>query len=299
MIVLDPKWMGRVVTRFPPEPSGYLHIGHAKAALLNYELATRYKGRLIVRFDDTNPAKEKQEFVDAILEDLKTLGVKHTPPVTYSSDHFEYLEDSCTDMIKAGLAYVDFTDIAEMREQRAKGVEGACRNQTIEENLGLWDEMRRGTPLGQKCVVRAKIAMNHRNTSMRDPAMYRCNLTPHHRTGSKFKVYPTYDFTCPLIDSLEVCHLPSHWHHWLTCLNVQGVTHALRTIEYRDRNEQYEWFCNALSLRQPVVIDFARMNLVYTVLSKRKLQRLVDTGIVTGWDDPRFPTVEPFRMARS
>mmetsp|Transcript_31597 Transcript_31597/g.82458 ORF Transcript_31597/g.82458 Transcript_31597/m.82458 type:complete len:685 (-) Transcript_31597:53-2107(-) len=264
---------GQVCTRFPPEPSGFLHIGHAKAALLNNFYAKKYKGKLIVRFDDTNPTKEKVEFVDNILRDLKTLGVQHDV-LSHTSDHFEDLLKRCEKMIKEGKAYVDDTVGEKMKEERMHGIDSVNRNNTVEKNLEMWKEMQEGTEHGLKCCVRAKINMQNPNKCMRDPVLYRCNLTPHHRTGSKYKVYPTYDFCCPIVDSVE------------------GVTHALRTNEYSDRNDQYAWIAEAAGVRKPLIQDFSRLNFINTLLSKRKLQWFVDNGRVSGWDDPRFPTVQ-------
>ncbi|KAG9301564.1 hypothetical protein G9A89_003199 [Geosiphon pyriformis] len=263
---------GKVVTRFPPEPSGYLHIGHAKAAMLNQYFARTYNGKLIVRFDDTNPAKEKREFEDSIREDLALLGI-HADIVTYTSDHFDKLYEYALEIIKKGLAYVDDTDVATMRDQRMNGIASKSRDQSIEENIRRFKEMTDGTEFGLTCCLRAKIDMQNPNKALRDPVIYRCNILDHHRTGNKWKLYPTYDFACPIVDSIE------------------GVTHALRTNEYRDRNAQYYWFLEALGLRKVHIWDFSRINFVYTLLSKRKLQWFVQQGLVSGWDDPRFPTV--------
>ncbi|KAG0685372.1 glutamate--tRNA ligase [Kluyveromyces marxianus] len=269
--------IGEVVTRFPPEPSGYLHIGHAKAALLNQYFAQAYKGKLIIRFDDTNPSKEKEEFQDSILEDLELLGIKGDR-ITYSSDYFQEMYDYCVQMIKDGKAYCDDTPSERMREERSEGIPSCRRERSVEENLKIFtEEMKNGTEEGLKNCVRAKIDYQALNKALRDPVIYRCNLTPHHRTGTAWKIYPTYDFCVPIVDSLE------------------GVTHALRTIEYRDRNPQYEWMLNALNLRKVHIWDFARVNFVRTLLSKRKLQWLVDKDIVSNWDDPRFPTVRGVR----
>ncbi|KAI9503480.1 tRNA synthetases class I, catalytic domain-containing protein [Coemansia spiralis] len=267
---------GNVVTRFPPEPSGYLHIGHAKAALLNQHFARMYSGKLIVRFDDTNPTKEKEEFEESIKEDLRLLGIEGDV-ISHTSDHFQAIYELAIRLIKKGLAYADDTDQKTMRDERMKGIASKCRSQSIEENLRRFEEMRQATEFGQTCCLRAKMSVDNPNKAMRDPVIYRCNLTPHHRTGSAWKIYPTYDFCCPIVDSIE------------------GVTHALRTTEYRDRNPQYEWFFPALEIRPVVIKDFSRMNFVYTLLSKRKLQWFVDTGLVSGWDDPRFPTVRGIR----
>ncbi|KAJ2538709.1 glutamate--tRNA ligase, partial [Coemansia sp. RSA 1933] len=267
---------GQVVTRFPPEPSGYLHIGHAKAALLNQYFAQQYGGKMLVRFDDTNPTKERGEFEDAITEDLRLLGIT-ADAVSHTSDYFQTLYEHAVEMVRKGLAYVDDTDQLTMRDERGKGIASRCRDLSVEDNLARFEEMRLGSAFGQTCCLRAKMSVDNPNKAMRDPVIYRCNLTPHHRTGEAWKIYPTYDFCCPIIDSLE------------------GVTHALRSMEYRDRNPQYEWFFPALGLRPVAIKDFSRMNFVHTLLSKRKLQWFVDNGLVTGWDDPRFPTVRGIR----
>ena len=275
-IDLEGAEMGKVVTRFPPEPSGYLHIGHAKAAMLNQYFAQIYKGKMIIRFDDTNPSKEKCEFEESILEDLALLGVKGDI-LSHTSDFFPQIEKYCEEMLREGTAYADNTGVEQMREERFNGIESACRSQSPEENLRIWEEMKAGSPSGLAYCIRAKMDMQAANKALRDPVMYRGNLTPHHRTGSTYKVYPTYDFACPIVDSLE------------------GVTHALRTNEYHDRNDQYAWFLNAMRLRKVNIWDYSRLNFVYTLLSKRKLTWFVNEGRVTGWDDPRFPTVRGIR----
>ena len=266
-----------VVTRFPPEPSGYLHIGHAKAALLNdYFAHEMYKGTLIVRFDDTNPSNEKEEFQDAIIEDLGLMGIKPDKS-TFTSDYFDELYDYCVQMIKDGNAYADDTDKETMASQRMNGESSKRRDASVEENLAHLEEMKNITESGSKFCIRAKISVDNPNKAMRDPVIYRCNPTPHVRTGTKWKIYPTYDFACPIVDSME------------------GVTHALRTIEYRDRNAQYQWMLDALKLRPVQIWDFARMNFIRTLLSKRKLTKLVNQGVVWGWNDPRFPTIRGIR----
>lgn len=267
---------GKVVTRFPPEPSGYLHIGHAKAALLNQYFANKYHGKLIVRFDDTNPSKENSEFQDAILEDVALLGIK-PDVVTYTSDYLDTIHQYCVDMIKSGQAYADDTDVETMRHERTEGIPSKHRDRPIEESLEILSEMDKGSDVGLKNCIRAKISYENPNKAMRDPVIYRCNLLPHHRTGTKYRAYPTYDFACPIVDSLE------------------GVTHALRTTEYRDRNPLYQWMIKAMNLRKIHVWEFSRMNFVRTLLSKRKLTEIVDHGLVWGWDDPRFPTVRGVR----
>ena len=265
--------MGKVVTRFPPEPSGYLHIGHAKALIINDNFARKYNGKLIIRFDDTNPCKEKQEFQDSILEDIGKLGIK-PDLVSHTSDWFPKLQELAEQMIKSGKAYIDDTPVEQMREWRGKGVESPGRNQPIESSLALWKEMLAGSIEGQKCCLRAKVDMQHKNKCMRDPVIYRTITdTPHHRFGFEYKSYPTYDFACPIVDSLE------------------GVTHACRTIEYADRDEQYDWMIAALGLRPVHIYEFSKTQFVNTVLSKRKLTWFVENKLVPGWDDPRFPTV--------
>lgn len=280
--------MGKVVTRFPPEPSGYLHIGHAKALLLNDYFATAYKGKMLMRFDDTNPSKETGEFASSILEDIKTLNVKHGK-ASHTSDHFDILEEYAVKMIKKGLAYVDSLSANETKIQRRAMEESPHRNISVKENLSRWKELLLAsdvalgisTPENKAKAeddrptygLRAKIDMKSPNGTMRDPCLYRCNLIPHIRTGTKYRAYPTYDFCCPIVDSIE------------------GVTHTLRTTEYHDRDVQYYWIIDALELRKPVIWDYSRLNFVYTLLSKRKLKWFVDNGHVSGWDDPRFPTV--------
>jgi glutamyl-tRNA synthetase len=263
-----------VTTRFPPEPSGFMHVGHIKAALMNdYFAHIKYPGRLIVRFDDTNPAKEKPEFYESILSDLETVRIK-PDTVSYTSDHFDELIEQAERLMKLGKGYVDSSSRDEVKLGRAKGIDSPCRANSLETNLALWDEMKRGTELGMKCVLRGKIDMNHPNRVLRDPSLYRCIAAPaHHRTGTKYKVYPLYDFSIPIVDSLE------------------GVTHALRSSEFHDRNALYDWVVDALGLRKAVIEDFSRLNFAYVLLSKRKLQWFVDHGVVAGWDDPRFPTV--------
>ncbi|PPR01475.1 hypothetical protein CVT26_015098 [Gymnopilus dilepis] len=267
---------GQVVTRFPPEPSGYLHIGHTKAAILNQYFAKMYHGKLIIRFDDTNPTKERSEFEQTILEDLKLLDIQ-ADVVTHTSDHFDTLYDYAIKMIKEGKAYADDTEQQQMRDERFNGIASKHRNDSVEDNLKHFEEMKAGTPEGLRWCIRAKISVDDPNKAMRDPVIYRCNPLPHHRTGDKWKIYPTYDFACPIVDSIE------------------GVTHALRTNEYRDRNAQYYWMIEAAGLRKVHIWDFSRLNFVYTLLSKRKLHWFVDQKLVGGWDDPRFPTVRGIR----
>ncbi|CAP38175.1 Protein CBR-EARS-1 [Caenorhabditis briggsae] len=263
---------GKVVVRFPPEASGYLHIGHAKAALLNQYYQQEFEGQLIMRFDDTNPAKENAHFEHVIKEDLAMLNII-PDRWTHSSDHFEMLLTMCEKLLKEGKAFVDDTDTETMRNEREQRQDSRNRGNTPDKNLQLWEEMKKGTEKGLTCCVRIKIDMKSNNGAMRDPTIYRCKPEEHVRTGLKYKVYPTYDFTCPIVDSVE------------------GVTHALRTTEYHDRDDQYYFICDALGLRRPYIWEYARLNMTNTVMSKRKLTWFVDEGHVEGWDDPRLPTV--------
>ncbi|KAJ2932898.1 hypothetical protein H1R20_g4184, partial [Candolleomyces eurysporus] len=267
---------GQVVTRFPPEPSGYLHIGHAKAALLNQYFARMYKGKMLIRFDDTNPSKERTEFEETIMEDLQLMGV-HGDGVTHTSDYFDKLYELAVQLIKSGKAYADDTEKEQMQKERFDGIASKHREDSVEDNLKHFEEMKTGSTEGLRWCIRAKISVDNPNKALRDPVIYRCNPLPHHRTGDQWKIYPTYDFACPAVDSLE------------------GVTHALRTNEYRDRNPQYQWMIDALGLRKVHIWDFSRLNFVYTLLSKRKLHWFVDNKHVSGWDDPRFPTVRGIR----
>lgn len=265
--------MGKVVTRFPPEPSGYLHIGHVKALVSNDNIAKMYNGTMLLRFDDTNPTKEKHEYTENIMKDMHTLDVQWKGP-TYTSDMIPEFYEYGRKFIKLGYGYCDDTPVDIMRQERMNKIECKNRNNTVEENLRIFEEMIKGSEEGLRYCVRAKIDMQSPVGCMRDPTMFRCNTTPHPRHGTKFICYPMYDFACPIIDSVE------------------GVTHTLRTIEYHDRNEQYYWVLKVLGLRQPVIWDFSRLNFKYTLLSKRKLQWFVDQGLVEGWFDPRFPTVQ-------
>ncbi|KAK9291427.1 hypothetical protein L1049_019374 [Liquidambar formosana] len=259
--------------RFAPEPSGYLHIGHSKAALLNHYFAQKYEGELIVRFDDTNPAKESNEFVENILKDIETLGIEYKE-VTYTSDYFPRLMEMAENLIRKGKAYVDDTPREQMQKERMDGIESTCRNNSIETNMELWKEMIAGSERGLRCCLRGKLDMQDPNKSLRDPVYYRCNPVPHHRIGSKYKLYPTYDFACPFVDAEE------------------GITHALRSSEYHDRNAQYLRIQEDMGVRRVHIYEFSRLNMVYTLLSKRKLLWFVQNGRVDGWDDPRFPTVQ-------
>ncbi|KAM4693873.1 bifunctional glutamate/proline--tRNA ligase isoform 2-T2 [Discoglossus pictus] len=264
--------IGKVVVRFPPEASGYLHIGHAKAALLNQHYQVSFKGKLIMRFDDTNPEKEKEDFEKVILEDVSLLQIK-PDQFTYTSDHFETILKYAEKLIQEGKAYVDDTPAEQMKSEREQRIESKHRSNTVEKNKEMWEEMKKGSVYGQTCCLRAKIDMKSNNGCMRDPTLFRCKTQPHPRTGSKYNIYPTYDFACPIVDSVE------------------GVTHALRTTEYHDRDEQFYWIIDALGIRKPYIWEYSRLNLNNTVLSKRRLTWFVNEGLVDGWDDPRFPTV--------
>ena len=275
------RFGGNVVTRFPPEPNGYLHIGHAKSMCLNFGLAQEYGGRCHMRFDDTNPAKEEEEFVDGILEDVRWLGWDWGEHLYFASDHFDKLYDFAIDLIKKGKAYVDDLDQEQIRKYRGTltepGVESPYRNRSVEENLALFLGMKNGeTDEGQR-VLRAKIDMASGNINMRDPVLYRVLKTPHHRTGNKWVVYPMYDFAHGQSDSVE------------------GVTHSICTMEYEDHRPLYDWLLDSLDVYHPQQIEFARLNLSHTVMSKRKLAQLVNEGHVSGWDDPRMPTLAGLR----
>ncbi|KAK8805732.1 hypothetical protein WA158_002388 [Blastocystis sp. Blastoise] len=265
--------MGHVMTRFPPEASGFLHIGHVKAAMLNAFYAKRYNGKLLVRFDDTNPSKEKQEFEDSIIEDLASLDIR-PDVVSHTSDFFPIIFEKARQLIVEGKAFMDNTDQETMRKERMERVNSKNRDLSVEENLRLFDELCKGTPEYQEYCLRAKIDMQSPNGTLRDPVIVRYFPLTHLRTGDKYKAYPCYDLACPIVDSIE------------------GVTHAMRTTEYKDRDEQYMWFQKAMHLREVTIVEFARMNFQYTLMSKRKLTWLVDHGEVEGWDDPRFPTVK-------
>ncbi|RMZ57589.1 hypothetical protein APUTEX25_001789 [Auxenochlorella protothecoides] len=277
-IGLENAEMGKVVTRFPPEPSGYLHIGHAKAALINQHIADMYKGRMLVRFDDTNPSKEKDEYTQSIIADMQRLGLRYAG-ITYTSDYFEQLAECARRMIAKGYLYADDTPVEQMREERMAGTPSVRRDRPVSETTAIFEEMLVASEEGQRHCLRVKLDMSAPNKALRDPVAYRCNLEPHWRTGQKYKCYPTYDFACPFVDAIE------------------GVTHALRTSEYKDREAQ---FYMILKLQQDVwpglphvtMWDYARLSFIYTVLSKRKLTWFVENGIVDGWDDPRMPTVQ-------
>jgi glutaminyl-tRNA synthetase len=276
------RWGGRVVTRFPPEPNGYLHIGHAKAICLNLGLALEHPGGVChLRYDDTNPTKESQEYVDAIERDVHWLGFDWGRHKYYASDYFDQLYEWAEQLIGAGKAYVDDLSPDEIREYRGTltqpGRESPYRNREPAENLDLFRRMRAGEfPDGSR-VLRAKIDMASSNINLRDPVMYRIRKVEHHRTGDRWCIYPMYDYAHPLSDSIE------------------RITHSLCTLEYEDHRPLYDWFCEALGIYHPQQIEFARLNLSHAVLSKRRLLELVEGGHVSGWDDPRMPTLAGLR----
>ena len=275
------KWEGRVRTRFPPEPNGYLHIGHAKSICLNYGIAHDYNGKFNLRFDDTNPSKEEQEYVDSIVQDVKWLGADFEDRVLFASDYFDQMYVWATDLIKKGLAYVDDLSAEEIREYRGTltepGKESPGRSRSIEENLDLFKRMKNGDFKNGEKVLRAKIDMASPNMNMRDPIMYRIVHSEHHRQGNKWCIYPTYDWAHGLEDSIE------------------GVTHSICTLEFENHRPLYDWYLDSLEIYHPQQIEFARLNLNYTVMSKRKLLQLVQDKYVDGWDDPRMPTISGLR----
>jgi glutaminyl-tRNA synthetase len=272
---------GRVHTRFPPEPNGYLHIGHAKSICLNSGLAREYGGKFNLRFDDTNPTKEEQEYVDSILDDVRWLGGDWEDRLFFASDYFEQLHDWAVQLIKSGKAYVCDLTADEMREYRGTltepGRNSPFRERTVDENLDLFARMRKGEfPDGTR-TLRAKIDMASSNINLRDPVMYRIKHAHHHRTGDKWCIYPSYDYTHGQSDSIE------------------GITHSICTLEFENHRPLYDWFCDALGIHHPQQIEFARLNLTYTVMSKRKLLQLVTEKHVSGWDDPRMLTIRGLR----
>jgi len=275
------KWNGNVHTRFPPEPNGYLHIGHAKSICLNYGIARDYKGKFNLRFDDTNPTKEDQEYVDSIIEDVKWLGGDFEDRIFYASDYFDKMYEWALQLIIKGKAYVDDSDPETMRGLRGTvtevGTESPNRTRSADENLDLFNRMKNGEFKNGEKVLRAKIDMSSPNMLMRDPVMYRIIHSEHHRTGSKWCIYPTYDWAHGLEDSIE------------------GITHSICTLEFEVHRPLYDWFLIELGVHHPQQIEFARLNLTYTVMSKRKLLELVEQKFVDGWDDPRMPTISAFR----
>lgn len=271
----------RVHTRFPPEPNGYLHIGHAKSICLNFGIAKEFSGQCNLRFDDTNPIKEEVEYVDSIREDVKWLGGDWQNREFYASDYFETLYSLAEQLISLGKAYVDSQSADEIRETRGTlttpGIESPYRNRSVEENLDLFRRMRAGEFPDGLHVLRAKIDMSSPNIVMRDPTLYRIRHAEHHRTGNDWCIYPMYDFTHCISDSLE------------------NITHSICTLEFENNRELYDWILTTLNMYHPQQIEFARLGLTYNVLSKRKLIQLVHEGHVDGWDDPRMPTISGLR----
>ena len=269
-----------ILTRFPPEPNGYLHIGHAKSICLNFGLAKRYGGKTNLRFDDTNPVKEDTEYVESIQNDIRWLGFEWAG-IHYASDYFEQLYEWAVVLIKKGLAYVDDQSLDQIRQNRGTvttpGVESPWRNRTVEENLDLFERMRAGGFADGSRVLRAKIDMGHPNMMFRDPIMYRILHATHHRTGDKWCIYPMYDYAHGQSDSIE------------------GITHSICTLEFDIHRPLYDWFIEKLGIFPSHQYEFARLNIDYTVMSKRKLLQLVKEGFVSGWDDPRMPTICGFR----
>ncbi|MCD6424428.1 MAG: glutamine--tRNA ligase/YqeY domain fusion protein [Anaerolineales bacterium] len=273
----------RVQTRFPPEPNGYLHIGHVKAIAMDFGVAEQFNGVCSLRFDDTNPAKEEEEYVDAIMEDIRWLGYDWEDRLFFASDYFDQLYEFALEMIKAGKAYVDDLSADEIREYRGTltepGKDSPHRNRSVEENLELFERMKEGEFEKGARVLRAKIDMASPHINLRDPVMYRILHEEHHRTGDKWCIYPMYDWAHGQSDSME------------------GVTHSLCSIEYKNHRPLYDWFLDQLGIFHPQQIEFARFNMTYTVMSKRRLVRLVKEGYVHGWDDPRMITLAGMRRA--
>ncbi|MEL0270169.1 MAG: glutamine--tRNA ligase/YqeY domain fusion protein [bacterium] len=275
------KWDKRVHTRFPPEPNGYLHIGHAKSICLNFGIAKKYNGKCNLRFDDTNPLKEEIEYVESIIDDIKWLGFKCDGKPLYASDYFDKMFDYAVELIKQGNAYVCDLSSDEVRNQRGTltkpGIESPFRDRSVSENLDLFLRMRAGEFQDGEKTLRAKIDVQHSNLNMRDPVMYRILHAEHHRTGNTWCIYPMYDWAHGLEDSIE------------------NITHSICTLEFEDHRPLYDWYLNCLNVYHPQQIEFARLNLNYTIMSKRKLKRLVDEGHVDGWSDPRMPTISGLR----
>ncbi len=278
---LESGKVGKVITRFPPEPNGYLHIGHAKSICLNFGIAEQFGGECNLRFDDTNPSKEESEYVESIIEDVTWLGFRWAN-LRFASDYFEQFHEWALELIEAGKAYVDHQTADEIRENRGTltkpGVESPYSNRSVEENLMLFRKMKEGHFPEGECVLRARIDMSHPNLNMRDPVMYRILHQPHHRTGDKWCIYPMYDFAHGYEDAIE------------------GVTHSICTLEFEDHRPLYDWFIDNVSVpSRPRQYEFARLNLTYTLMSKRRLLELVSKGFVSGWDDPRMPTISGLR----
>ena len=271
----------KIITRFPPEPNGYLHIGHAKSIYINFSIAEKYGGQCNLRFDDTNPLKENIEYVNSIIEDIKWLGFKWHKEPLYASDYFDQMFDFAIDLIKKGLAYVDDQTSEEIKNNRgtlnSPGKESLYRNRSINENIDLFQKMKNGDFKDGEKVLRAKINMASPNINLRDPIIYRILHAKHHRTGNKWCIYPMYDWAHGIEDSME------------------NISHSICTLEFEDHRPLYDWFLEKINIFHPRQIEFARLNLNFTVMSKRKLKILVDNKIVDGWDDPRMPTISGLR----
>jgi glutaminyl-tRNA synthetase len=271
------RFGAKVHTRFPPEPNGYLHIGHAKAICVNFGIAQKFGGKTNLRFDDTNPDTEETEFVDGIKRDVQWLGFQWDSEPYYASDYFQQLYDYAVQLINQGDAYVDFSSAEEMDMEKRAAKASKYRDRSVEENLSDFEKMRTGAYEEGTCVLRAKIDMNADNWLLRDPILYRIKKMAHHRTGDKWNIYPMYDWAHGQSDSIE------------------GITHSLCTLEFEPHRALYDWCIEKLGIYAPQQIEFSRLNLNYTITSKRKLKELVEKGFVTGWDDPRMPTITAMR----
>ena len=272
----------KISTRFPPEPNGFLHIGHAKSIFLNYGLAKQYNGKCNLRFDDTNPVKENIDYINSIISDVKwLLGYKNIGQILYASDYFEQMYCYALDLIKKGYAYVDDQTSEQIKKNRGDyniiGMNSPFRERTIDENLKLFENMRKGLYEDGEKVLRAKISMSSKNLNLRDPIMYRILKVNHHRTGNKWPIYPMYDWAHGLEDSIE------------------GITHSICTLEFEDHRPIYDWFLEKLDIYHPQQIEFAKLDMTYTIFSKRNLLKLVEKQLVNGWDDPRMPTISGLR----
>ena len=275
------KYEKKVKTRFPPEPNGYLHIGHAKSIILNFGIAEMYKGNCNLRFDDTNPAKEETEYVQSIIDDVQWLGYELNNKILYASDYFGAMYDYAIDLIKDGKAYVDDSSSEDIKKNRGTlktpGIESEYRSRSVEENIDFFTRMKNGEFGDGEKVLRAKIDMNSPNINLRDPILYRILHKKHHRTNNQWCIYPMYDWAHGLEDSIE------------------GITHSICTLEFEDHRPLYDWLLTQLKVHHPKQIEFARLNLSYSILSKRKLKVLVDNNFVSNWDDPRMPTLSGMR----
>ena len=280
-IINNEKNKNKLITRFPPEPNGYLHIGHAKSIIINFSIAEIYNGKCNLRFDDTNPLKENIEYVNSIIEDVNWLGYNLDIKPLFASDYFEQMYQYAIQLIKQGDAYVDDQDSKTIKDTRGTlntpGIDSPFRTRSIEENLDLFENMKNGCYENGEKVLRAKIDMLSSNINMRDPIIYRILHAKHHRTGNSWCIYPMYDWAHGLEDSIE------------------NITHSICTLEFEDHRPLYDWFLNQLSIHHPQQIEFSRLNIEYTIMSKRHLKLLVDKQFVNGWDDPRMPTISGLR----